>query len=153
LVHDVDFVLSLFGSPQHQDASGFENMAKGIDTLHAVLGYEGGLEVVVTGGWHHRKAYPFSMEYTVVCDGGTLEYSSAVGGGPVTLYGEDGEAQVLKVPTEDGFVAELTYFNECCTNGQAPALWPPEESAKALRLALELSAQRVSAGTLPAAEA
>jgi len=142
LIHDIDFVLSVFGSPVRQSASGFEDMANGVDTLHAVLGYGDGLEVVVTGGWHHRKAYPFSMEFTVVCEGGTFEFSSGVAGGALTLYGKDGEARLLPVSEQDGFEAELTYFHECCSKGEAPLLCPPEDSAKALRLALELSAER-----------
>lgn len=141
LIHDIDFVLSVFGPPERQAASGYEDMANGVDTLHASLGYANGLDVVVTGGWHHRKAYPFSMEFTVVCDGGTFEFN----GGALTLYGKDGEAHEVEVPTQDGFEAELTYFHQCASTGTVPSLCPPEDSARALRLALELSAERARA--------
>ncbi len=145
LIHDIDYVLSVFGSPTRQSASGYEDMANGVDTLHAQLGYANGLEVIVSGGWHHRKAFPFSMDFTVVCDGGTFEFSSALDGGALTLYGKDGEAHPVEVPTEDGFEAELTYFHQCCVTGEAPTECPPEDSAKSLRLALELSAHRAKA--------
>jgi len=88
---------------------------------------------VVTGGWHHPKAYPFSMEFTVVADDGTLEYNSA--GRPLTLYQADGTEMPVKLTETDGFQAELEYFVACAASGRKPERCPPEESAMAVRLA------------------
>jgi predicted dehydrogenase len=108
------------------------DLAKGIDSITAELHYPAIGSVVVTGGWHHPGSYPFSMEYTVVCDGGTLEYSLA-GGGPV-LYGVDGTKTVLPLQERDGYEAEVAYFVECCVSGRKPERCPPEESAAAVKL-------------------
>ena len=132
LIHDVDQCLHLFGKPAEVSATGFVDLAKGIDSITAELHYAAIGSVIVTGGWHHPGSYPFSMEYTVVCDGGTLEYSLA-GGGPV-LYGVDGTKTVLPLQERDGYEAEVAYFVECCVSGRKPERCPPEESAAAVKL-------------------
>ena len=133
LIHDVDFCLHAFGSPEAVSAVGYEDLARGIDWIEARFHYPGIAAVVVTGGWHHPKAYPFSMEYTVLGDQGTLEYSSA--GVPPTLYRADGVAEPLQLPEVDCYQAEIEYFVDCCMHGRSPEFCPPEESAAAVKLA------------------
>jgi predicted dehydrogenase len=133
LIHDIDIALHLFDAPESVEASGYENLQRGIDVIHAELFYPDGGSVLITGGWHHPKAYPFSMEYTVVCDGGTVDFSS-LGRAP-TLYRADGEAQELSLPNVDGYAAEIKYFIECCREGVRPTICPPQESADAVKLA------------------
>ncbi len=133
LIHDVDMCLHLFGAPEAVSATGYEDMPRGIDVITAELWYRNIGPVIVTGGWHHPKAYPFSMEYTVVAEGGTVEFSSA--GRPATLYGADGEAREVEPPAGDAYRAEIEYFLECAAGGRRPVLCPPEESAAAVKLA------------------
>ncbi len=144
LIHDIDFALHLFGYPLAVSATGYEAMDKGIDIVTGQMHYEDGSAVVITGGWHHPKSYPFSMEYTVSFDGGTFEYSSA--GREPTLYREDGEAVLLKKPEKDGYQAEIEYFAECVSNGRKPERCPPEESAAAVKLAHMLAGARSEKG-------
>ena len=151
LIHDVDIALHLFGAPEWVEATGYEDASKGIDIIHAEFFYSHGGVVLITGGWHHPKAYPFSMEYTVVADGGTFEFNSMRGGG-VTLYTADGESRELAVPDEDAFASELRYFAECVDAGQKPEFCPPEESAASVRLArFLLKAREVGGERLGAA--
>jgi predicted dehydrogenase len=146
LIHDIDICLHLFGPPAAVDASGHEDIPHGIDTILARLDYPGIGFVAVTGGWHHAGAYPFSMEYTVVADGGTVDYSSA--GRPATLYRADGAVEPLDCPEGDWYRAEIEYFLECCRTGAEPALCPPGESALAVKLGRQMVASR--AGKRPA---
>jgi predicted dehydrogenase len=151
LIHDIDFAIHLFGMPETVSATGHEDLAGGIDTMNATLLYRGGADVLITGGWHHKKAYPFSMEYTVVADGGTFEFNS-MRGGVVTLYTADGESRELAVPDEDAFASELRYFAECVDAGRKPEFCPPEESAASVRLArFLLKAREVGGERLGAA--
>jgi predicted dehydrogenase len=140
LIHDVDFALHLFGTPQAVSAVGYENLPAGIDWISGHLHYASGLSVLITGGWHHPKAYPFSMEFTLVADGGTLEYSSA--GRPLTLYSAAGEEKALNPAAQDGFQAEIEYFLECAAANRQPELCPPAESAAAVKVALALVESR-----------
>lgn len=132
VIHDVDICLHLFGFPEAVSATGYEDMTKGIDWISAQLHYPGIATVEITGGWHHPKAYPFSMEYTVVADGGTMEFSSA--GRPPVLYTLEGEEKPLNPPEKDGYRAEIEYFIDCIREGRKPAMCPPEESAAAVKI-------------------
>jgi predicted dehydrogenase len=136
LIHDVDMALHLFGTPVEIAASGYEDLAVGIDTISAQLFYSGGLTVEIAGGWHNSGTFPFSMEYTVVADGGTLDYNSE--SRPPRLHGANGLSEELPLVNQDGYSAEIAYFAECCRDGAAPARCPPEESARAVSLALAI---------------
>jgi len=133
LIHDIDMVLHLFGQPSEISATGFEDLTNGIDHLTANLYYpdiDGA--ITVSGGWHHRKAYPFSMEYTVVAQNGTVDFSSS--GRPTTLFKTDGEEVAIEQPGIDGFEAELAYYISTCIAGKQPERCPPRESAAAVAL-------------------
>jgi len=144
LIHDYDVALWLFGKPTHVSATGYEALAEGIDIINAQLHYENGLTVTVTGGWHHPASYPFSMEYTVVCDGGAVEYSS-LGRSPA-LYGADGSEALIPQDSHDGYAEEIRYFAQCVTNGSAPERCDPASSAQATKLALLCNEARLKNG-------
>jgi predicted dehydrogenase len=119
---------------------GYEDLSRGIDWVTAQMFYPAIGGVVISGGWHHPKAFPFSMEYTVVGDCGTIEFDSA--GVPPTLYRADGEKQQLTLPDADGYQAELEYFVACCVSGRQPEFCPPRESAAAVKLAMLMDESR-----------
>jgi predicted dehydrogenase len=140
LIHDIDYCLYLFGKPEVVSAIGYVDLSRGIDWLEARLSFENVGPVVITGGWHHPKSYPFRMEFTVVSSGGTLEFQS--GSGPLSLYDSSGAADVIDTSVQDPFVEELNYFVECVTEQRQPALCPPEESAMAVKLGALLMESR-----------
>jgi predicted dehydrogenase len=132
LIHDVDMCLHLFGLPSELAATGYEDLGCGIDVVSAQFYYEDIPSVSVCGGWHRGGAYPFSMEYTVVTDGGTLEYNSAEH--PPTLYSVNGHADLLPCEDVNGYQAEIEYFVRCCRDRVAPDRCKPEDSARTVRL-------------------
>ncbi len=132
LIHDVDYCVHVLGKPEAVSATGYEKLAHGIDVITAQFHYPSIGSVVITGGWHHPKSYPFSMEFTVVGDQGTLDYSSE--GRPLSLYDANGEKHVIDSAETDLFTEELKYFADCVVHGKTPELCPPEESAVAVRL-------------------
>ena len=134
LIHDIDFCLHVFGKPAAVTASGYQDLPHGVDWILAQFWYPAIGAVAVSGGWHHPAAYPFSMEFTIVADNGTLEFDSAAA--PLAEYGADGREHALDVPSTDGYRAELEYFLDCATRGEEPLACPPEESAAAVKLAL-----------------
>jgi predicted dehydrogenase len=148
LIHDVDMCLHLFGPPQLVSATGYSAPESGIDVITGELHYPGLGTAVVAGGWHHPKSYPFSMEYTVVADKGTIEFNSNAQA--PTLYSIDGAAQQLEMPSRDGYEAEIEYFVQCCASGKQPELCPPEESAAAVKLMrLLVEARNENGGRIP----
>jgi predicted dehydrogenase len=148
LIHDVDMCLHLFGVPEAISATGYETLASGVDIISAVFYYPGGRTAIITGGWHHPKAYPFLMEYTVVADGGTVEYSSL--DRPPALYSADGEREALLLEETDGYRAEIEYFLDCCRRNARPELCEPEDSANAVALTrLMLEARKRNGEKIP----
>ena len=95
---------------------------EGIDILHAHFFYANGVEAVVTGGWHNRGEYPFSMEFTATFEQDTMEFSSA------------SKVGMLQSPSNSGYQAEILHFTEACNEGKQPPLCPPRESADAIKL-------------------
>lgn len=133
LIHDFDYCLHLFGPPEAVTATGYEDLPRGIDWILAQLWYPSTRPVAISGGWHHPAAFPFSMEFTIVSDAGTLEFDSA--STPLTEYGADAQAHPIAVPDTDGYRAELVYFLDCAVKGRQPDACPPAESTAAVALA------------------
>ncbi|HUQ95550.1 MAG TPA: Gfo/Idh/MocA family oxidoreductase [Bryobacteraceae bacterium] len=144
VIHDVDQCVQLFGLPEYVSATGYEDLERGVDVMDSQLFYAGGMVAAITGGWHHPKAFPFSMEYTVVADGGTVEYSSE--GRPPALYRADGSHDLLPLPAKDGYQAEIEYFLDCAANNRQPEICTPRDSAAAVRLTHLLSDSRAKNG-------
>jgi predicted dehydrogenase len=148
LIHDVDMCLHLFGAPEAISATGYEALAAGIDIIAAILYYPGQRTAIIAGGWHHPKSYPFSMGYTVVSDGGTVEYSSL--NSPPALYSADGEREALHMEETDGYRVEIEYFLDCCRRNACPELCRPEDSANAVALTrLMLDARKRNGEKIP----
>lgn len=144
LIHDIDFCLHAFGKPGAVTASGYEDLARGMDWIVGQLWYPSIGAVALSGGWHHPKAFPFSMEFTIVADNGTLEYSSA--GAPLAEFGADGRQHALALSETDGYRDELAYFLDCAKRGVKPEACPPEDSAAAVEVARLLLESRASNG-------
>jgi predicted dehydrogenase len=149
LIHDTDYCISLWGMPRTARATGSCDLSRGIDVIGAELEYDGMGPVTVTGGWHHPRAYPFSMEFTIVADAGTLEWSSADSRG-LMLYSRDGESRTLPVDDTDPFEAELRYFTECAREGCRPDICPPDQSRDAVALARLMLRSRERHGEISA---
>jgi predicted dehydrogenase len=132
LIHDADYCISCWGMPDSVRASGYENLACGIDVVHAELHYRDVESVVISGGWHHPTAYPFSMEFTVVTDRSTVQWSSGVT--ELQEYKCDGKVECHALPDVNPFAAELTYFTDCVRQSRPPERCMPEQSAQAVAL-------------------
>ncbi len=144
LIHDADFCQQLFGPPVAVSAVGFEAMERGIDWVEARLEYAHGAPVVISGGWHHPRAYPFSMDFTIVAEGGTLDYHSAFR--RLSLYRADGSEEQPKLAETDAYADEIRYFVECAKAGRQPADCSPRDSAAAVRTMLAINESRCRGG-------
>jgi predicted dehydrogenase len=132
LIHDADFCISLWGMPESVHARGHRDLAKGIDVIHADLTYPGLGPVIITGGWHHPKSYPFSMEFTATTDQATYDWQSKTN--EFKEYSADGEARQIPLEEKDAFEAELAYFAECAATNTQPDRCPPAQSVQAVAL-------------------
>lgn len=137
LVHDIDQALDLFGLPDAVEARSLGP----IDTLDATLHYRDGFSVSIQGGWYPAGT-AFAMGFRVSGENGGLELKDGV------LAAKTREEwHATPTPPGDGYVAELSYFIECCKNGSPPERCLPVESARAVKLALLLKESRSQGGT------
>ena len=139
LIHDVDYACWLFGMPRDVRAAGALDAARGIDTLTGELDYDA-FTVGVSGGWHLTGQYPFSMEFTILCEGGVLEYSS--GGGGLNLFHAGGKREAVDLPEGDAFELELAHFRDSVKSGTFSSTCPPQESANAVKVMERLVSSR-----------
>jgi predicted dehydrogenase len=129
LVHDLDQVLLLFGTP---DAI----RAKPLGTFDAVTAtflYRDGPEIRVQGGWL-ASGTPFSMAFQVRTTHALLEMEP----NGLMLSDVEGERSSVQLPNADPYAEQLSYFQQCCDNGRRPDRCPPEASALAVKVGLLL---------------
>lgn len=148
LIHDIDMALYLFGVPQSVSATGFEALERQVDVISAELFYPGHT-VTITGGWYH-EGYPFSMEFTVTGEAGTMEYN--LRDPKPTLYQAGQAPGEVDGGDADGYKAELEYFLHCAQRGEYPAKCSPEDSQRAVALANLLLASRSQQGKVLACQ-
>lgn len=144
LIHDIDMALLLFGAPESITAIGHEDLGRGIDLMSSHWHYPNGESVEISGGWHHA-GFPFSMDYSIVAEKGTVEYHLAAEKPMLYLSGAEPETWTAQSEI-DGYRAEIEYFAECCRENRAPARCPPEDSANAVRMGLAMLEARKRQG-------
>jgi predicted dehydrogenase len=131
LVHDYDQALWLFGAPESATA----RTVGSPNVIECSLRYPGGLEVAVAGGWYTDNI-PFAMEFDLRASEFELRYVND----HLQLLHPPAVPTEIALPQEDPYASQIAYFLDCCRNGRAPVECPPESSAKAVELALSMSA-------------
>jgi predicted dehydrogenase len=137
LIHDIDQALHVFGIPSKIAAKSLGDF----DTVSATLIYPRGPEVRIQGGWFPAGT-PFAMGFQVLAERGELELAPD----GLRLNDQLGESKRIKPEGPDGFEAEVRYFVDCCRNGKPPERCPPEDSARAVKLALLMKQSRAEGG-------
>ena len=136
LCHDLDIALALFGQPQRVSA-----VSDGeIDTMAATLHYEDNLDVKVIGGWRAPEV-EFSQSFEIATGSVALRFRDE----KLLLVTDGTEEPAAMLPT-DPYYDEIAYFVACCRTGAAPERCPPQDSARAVRLATVLRASRENNG-------
>ncbi|MCD6360629.1 MAG: Gfo/Idh/MocA family oxidoreductase [Armatimonadetes bacterium] len=121
-IHDVDFILSVFGKPDGV----ISRAVNGVDLIESAYLYD---EIVCTaeGGWAMPGSFPFEMGYQVLGENGLLEFS--LGKDPMLqFYPVDGEPYTPEFTPGTGYENELAYFVSCVEEGCAPERVTPESA-------------------------
>jgi predicted dehydrogenase len=142
MIHDIDALNWVFGTPQSVTANGIRNpRSNGWDQVQLLIDY-GTASAVVDGGMMMPESYPFTSTLQVLGSEGFIEYDfQAVGrsveetGGTNTLelFPNEGDPKTLEIEQRDPYLAEIEYFVECIRSGQ-PAT---RATAADARLALD----------------
>jgi predicted dehydrogenase len=137
LIHDIDQALCLFGAPDRVSAKALGST----DAITATFIYPGGPEVRVQGGWF-APGSPLSMTFQVRAERAELELTPT----GLTLSDEVGGRNEIAGMGGDAYATELAYFVDCCRTNRQPELCMPEDSCRAVKLALLLKQSRAQGG-------
>ncbi len=144
-IHDMDFVLHLFGMPKQRltmkNVIGEEN-----SYIHSLLRYDDCI-VTVEGTWDLPGSHPFEATFRVVFEKAVVENA----GGKLLCYTDDGAQELVidkaevkgdgfeggNVSDLGGYFNELLYFTDCAKQGTAVEQATLSEAAASLRYVLE----------------
>ena len=142
-IHDIDYVLSLFGEPK--DILSAKNTLGGKNSyINSLLSYDD-FVVTVEGTWGLPGTHPFSATFRVVFDNGVLSTES----GKLMLYTNDA-AEEIEIEKKDigagakggnisdlgGYYNELVYFTDCAKSGAKVEKATLKDAADSLRFVL-----------------
>lgn len=143
-IHDVDYVLSLFGEPNTL-YSAKSVLGEGNGYVNTLMKYDEHV-VSVEGTWTLPTTHPFSATFRVVFENAVVEND-----GKFMLYAEDG-AEEIKIEKKElalsggtqgnisdlgGYFNELYYFVECAKAGKPIEQATLTDGAASLKFLLE----------------
>ena len=124
-IHDMDYVLSLFGKPNSiKSVKNF--LGEKSSYINSLLTYDD-FVISVEGTWGLPETHPFEATFRVVFEKGVVENA----GGKFMLYTDDSAEEIKLEKTEGlgkgfeggnisdlgGYYNELVYFTNCVKNG------------------------------------
>jgi predicted dehydrogenase len=137
-VHDVDFMLNVFGRPDKVTSFGNINVAaknSGVDYVLSRFSMDSSALVIAEGGWHFHQQFPFSMTFTIRCEDATICFDAA-GQNTLAVYKADGSAEYPEMSGRTGWEEEISYFIDCVANDKPVDFSPAEDSMLAVEVAL-----------------
>jgi predicted dehydrogenase len=148
-IHDVDFILWLFGRPQSVFSRGYNKTSGAVDhvfTQYLFAAVEAPQLVTAEGSWCMADGFEFEMSFTINFESGTLDYDFARGAQALKLFRE-GRTEVVTCKSENGYVGELRYFTDCIRRGEKPSTVTGRDAVECLKV-LEAEQESVRSGRL-----
>ncbi|NLV58844.1 MAG: Gfo/Idh/MocA family oxidoreductase [Clostridiales bacterium] len=152
LVHDVDFMNSLFGPAKNVYALASRDETNCYQNVFASIEYKGGARGVAETSFTMREGYPFSMYAKVMGSKATAEFSYQAGYSINDRQGaccslkiwKDGQDPICMEPEQyNAYAKEIAYFLDCVDRGKRPEAVTLENSIEVMHVinAIEASAK------------
>lgn len=145
-IHDLDLIVSLFGSPLDFSFTSCGNRGKSYKEHYRFNYRFEGLNVGAEAAWYNAD-FPFTANWRVYFENAVVINDGAT----VTAYQFDKEARVfdtketIKIPTGINlpptgmFFAELSHFMQCIREGKPSEIVPKDQVLKVVELLEEIS--------------
>ena len=137
-LHDLDFAISLLGTPDALISFGVKAASGGIDDSVSNYIYENGPVVTSEGSWCRKK---FHAVAAAVFENATLEFED----GTLTLYRVDQPVETIELGEDKPYGAEVDYLAECILKDVPPLRAMPESTMQTVRL-IEAEIRSAEAG-------
>lgn len=135
-IHDVDYILSIFGKPQRIVCQAQNLISTGDKVDHVVTSYlYDDFTCVAEGGWIMPDSFPFEMGFQVLGSKGILEFTGAKDPA-LRFYPFDGEPVTPEYKAGTGYERELPYFIDCVENAEEPKRVTAESAKESVAMVL-----------------
>ena len=121
-IHDLDFINWLFKKPATIMSKGiYDEKFGGFIHIISNITFKDGEIGLVEGSWGFRCSFPFTMGFRILCEKGTIEWSTRTGKNiekrfkksKFLVYKCDGTIIKPSLDSTDAFILELDYFVNC----------------------------------------
>jgi predicted dehydrogenase len=144
-IHDLDYLIYLFGEPSIVESQGVYNpKLGGWAHMSTNIRFKGGQCGFVDAGWAVKGKFPFTNVLRVLCSDGVIEWIFRAGSNieeraqqaPITIYRSNGTIHTEKVKQIDPYYLEWEYFISCLENDKDVNNATFEDARRSLKLAL-----------------
>jgi predicted dehydrogenase len=134
-VHDLDYLVNLFGLPLSVFANGLQTDAGCWDQVVSLLSYPT-KKISIEASYQMPKGWPFTSTLRFMGTCGALEYRFRVDGNvdlidraqhSLILYPNEGRATYFDLDDPDPYLTELKYFVDMVQRGEKTHAVPPEQ--------------------------
>jgi UDP-N-acetylglucosamine 3-dehydrogenase len=139
-VHDVDYIISLFGMPESIYACGFQSPSGAWDQVTSLLLYPG-KSACIEASYRMPTSWPFTSTLRAVGTRAVLECKFRVctnvedarkAERTLVVYPNEGPPICPQLDDLDPFFAELSYFVDVISRGEKPNEVPVEEARQVI---------------------
>ncbi len=139
MIHDIDYLCWLVGTPLAVTARGLPNPQAGWDQVFVSLEFDG-MNAMIEGCGIMPASFPFSTSLHVVCDQSAVDVNWSFGGeypiSTVVVYPSSGQPETLTIPGYDPYEAECRYVADCVHGNADPAIISIDAACESLRVAV-----------------
>ena len=146
-IHDVDFILWLFGRPASVFSRGYSKTSGEVDHVVTHYLFDGGEApqlVTAEGSWCMAAGFEFEMSFTINCETATIDYDFARSTQALKVF-RGGSTEAIACQPENGYTGELRYFTDCIRRREKPAIVTGRDAALCLKV-LEAERESVNSG-------
>jgi predicted dehydrogenase len=152
-VHDLDYLMNLFGIPDSVFALGVQSDSGAWDHVVSSLSYPA-TKLTIEASYRMSSGWPFTSTLRLMGTAGSVEYGFRVQGNvdvlqqaqhSLVLYSQAGTATRFEIDDPDPYLRELKYFVDVVGTGEKPEAVRPADSRNVIAV-LEATKQSLETG-------